>query len=155
MVNSQQSTVIRESSQLIAHSSWLKVLVFCLLSFAFCHNIIAQESTDSLARPRVGVVLSGGGAKGFAHIGALKVIEEAGLPIDYIAGTSMGSIIGGLYAIGYSPEMMTRLVKEQDWNAIMSDAIPQKYISIDDKILDRHYLATFPFRNKKIQRKFL
>ena len=153
MVNSQQSTVIRESSQLIAHSSWLKIFVFCLLSFAFCHNIIAQESTDSLARPRVGVVLSGGGAKGFAHIGALKVIEEAGLPIDYIAGTSMGSIIGGLYAIGYSPEMMTRLVKEQDWNAIMSDAIPQKYISIDDKILDRHYLATFPFRNKKIQMK--
>ena len=68
MVNSQQSTVIRESSQLIAHSSWLKIFVFCLLSFAFCHNIIAQESTDSLSRPRVGVVLSGGGAKGFAHI---------------------------------------------------------------------------------------
>ncbi len=146
MVNSQRSTVNRRST-------WLKVFIFCLLTFDFCQNIAAQHVTDSIARPRVGVVLSGGGAKGFAHIGALKVIEEAGLPIDYIAGTSMGSIIGGLYAIGYSPDEMTQLVREQNWNAIMSDAIPQKYISIDDKILDRHYLATFPFRNKKIQMK--
>jgi NTE family protein len=92
MVNSQQSTVNRRSL-------WLKVLVFCLLSFAFCHNIIAQQTIDSISRPRVGIVLSGGGARGFAHIGALKVIEESGLPIDYIAGTSMGSIIGGLYAM--------------------------------------------------------
>ena len=54
-------------------------------------------------RKSVAVVLSGGGAKGVAHIGALKVIEEAGIPIDYIVGTSMGSIIGGLYSIGYTP----------------------------------------------------
>jgi NTE family protein len=123
------------------------------LSFVFCHNAIAQQKSDSLSRPTVGLVLSGGGAKGFAHIGVLKVIEEAGLPIDYIGGTSMGSIIGGLYAIGYSPMMMQQIVEEQNWDAIMSDNIPQKYISIDEKMLDRHYLATFPFRNKKIQMK--
>jgi NTE family protein len=146
MVNSLQSTVSGRSSR-------LKVFVFCLLSFVFCHNAIAQQKSDSVLRPTVGLVLSGGGAKGFAHIGALKVIEESGLPIDYIAGTSMGSIIGGLYAIGYSPEMMMELVCNQNWDAIMSDAIPQKYISIDDKMLDRHYLATFPFRGKKIQMK--
>ena len=150
MVNSQQSTVNSQGSGFRVLSSGL---IFCLLSFVFCQNITAQQVTDSIVRPRVGVVLSGGGAKGFAHIGALKVIEEAGLPIDYIAGTSMGSIIGGLYAIGYSPDEMISLIREQNWNAIMSDAIPQKYISIDDKILDRHYLATFPFRNKKIQMK--
>ena len=150
MVNSQQSTVNSQGSGFRVLSSGL---IFCLLSFVFCQNTTAQQVTDSVARPRVGVVLSGGGAKGFAHIGALKVIEEAGLPIDYIAGTSMGSIIGGLYAIGYSPDEMISLIREQNWNAIMSDAIPQKYISIDDKILDRHYLATFPFRNKKIQMK--
>ena len=153
MVNSQRSTVNRRCPQLMARSSWLKVFIFCLLAFVFCQNAISQQVTDSIVRPRVGVVLSGGGAKGFAHIGVLKVIEEAGLPIDYIAGTSMGSIIGGLYAIGYSPETMIQLIKEQNWDAIMSDAIPQKYISIDEKILDRHYLATFPFRNKKIQMK--
>ena len=150
MVNGQQSTVNRRSSRLNARSSWL---LFCLLSFVFCQNALAQQHADTLSRPTVGLVLSGGGAKGFAHIGVLKVIEEAGLPIDYIGGTSMGSIIGGLYAMGYSPETMTQLVKDQNWNAIMSDAIPQKYISIDDKMLDRHYLATFPFRDKKIQMK--
>lgn len=137
------------NSKLQAHS--LKLIVI-LLSFVFCQNIIAQTN-DSITRPRVGVVLSGGGAKGFAHIGVLKVIEESGLPIDYIAGTSMGSIVGGLYSIGYSPETMIRLVKEQNWDAVMSDAIPRKYISVDDKILDRHYLATFPFRNRKIEMK--
>lgn len=128
----------------------LSSCIIILLSLLFCQNIAAQTN-DSITRPRVGLVLSGGGAKGFAHIGVLKVIEEAGLPIDYIAGTSMGSIVGGLYAIGYSPEMMTHLVRKQNWNAIMSDAIPRKYISIDEKILDRHYLATFPFRNRKIE----
>ena len=137
------------NSKLKAQSSKLIVV---LLSFVFCQNLIAQTN-DSITRPRVGVVLSGGGAKGFAHIGVLKVIEESGLPIDYIAGTSMGSIVGGLYSIGYSPETMIRLVKEQNWDAVMSDAIPRKYISVDDKILDRHYLATFPFRNRKIEMK--
>lgn len=150
MLVNQRSEVKVENLRFLVY---LSRIIFCLLPFVFCMNIMAQQQTDSLRRPTVGLVLSGGGAKGFAHIGALKVIEEAGLPIDYIAGTSMGSIIGGLYAIGYSPETMVQLVKEQNWNAIMSDKIPHKYISIDDKMLDRHYLATFPFRDKKIQMK--
>ena len=150
MLNGQRSTVNRRSMRRITRSLWF---LFCLLPFAFCHNAMAQQTSDSLSRPKVGLVLSGGGAKGFAHIGVLKVIEEAGLPIDYIGGTSMGSIIGGLYSIGYSPKMMQQIVEEQNWDAIMLDAIPQKYISIDDKMLDRHYLATFPLRNKKIQMK--
>ena len=150
MLNGQRSTVNRRSMRRITRSLWF---LFCLLPFVFCHNAMAQQTSDSLSRPKVGLVLSGGGAKGFAHIGVLKVIEEAGLPIDYIGGTSMGSIIGGLYSIGYSPKMMQQIVEEQNWDAIMSDAIPQKYISIDDKMHDRHYLATFPLRNKKIQMK--
>ncbi len=153
MVRRQISKVESQSSKLEAQS--LKFL-FCLLFFVFSLNIRSQETADTteiLIRPRVGVVLSGGGARGFAHIGVLKVIEESGVPIDYIAGTSMGSIIGGLYAIGYDLDTMIRLVKDQNWDAIMSDAIPQKYISVDDKIMDRHYLATFPFRDKKIKMK--
>ena len=75
----------------------------------------------SIARPRVAVVLSGGGAKGTAHIGALKVIEEAGVPIDMIVGTSMGSIIGGLYAIGYTTEQLDSIFMAQDWNTLLSD----------------------------------
>ena len=79
--------------------------------------------TSAQQRKKVGVVLSGGGAKGVAHIGALKVIEEAGIPIDYIVGTSMGSIIGGLYSIGYTPEQLDSMVKKQDWTFLLSDRI--------------------------------
>ena len=71
--------------------------------------IIALLSACTLGaqnRKKVGVVLSGGGAKGVAHIGALKVIEEAGIPIDYVVGTSMGALVGGLYSIGYTPQQL-------------------------------------------------
>ena len=72
-------------------------------------------------RPKVAVVLSGGGAKGMAHIGALKVIERAGIPIDIITGTSMGSIVGGLYACGNSTEKLDSIVRAQDWTFVLSD----------------------------------
>ena len=72
-------------------------------------------------RPKVAVVLSGGGAKGMAHIGALKVIERAGIPVDIITGTSMGSIIGGLYAVGYNAHTLDSLVRKQDWTFVLSD----------------------------------
>ena len=115
----------------------------------------AQTSADSTKfaprRPKVGVVLSGGGAKGFAHIGALRVIEEAGIPIDYIAGTSMGSIIGGLYAVGYDPNMMQKLCTEQDWNLIIKDQIPRKFIPLEKRINERHYLFSVPYKNGKLK----
>ena len=66
-------------------------------------------------RKKVGIVLSGGGAKGMAHIGALKVIDEIGIPVDYIVGTSMGAIIGGLYSIGYTPQQLDSMVRKQNW----------------------------------------
>lgn len=137
----------------------LPAAIVCILFLLCFETLDAQQLNDSISlsevliRPRVGVVLSGGGAKGFAHIGALKVIEEAGVPIDYIAGTSMGSIIGGLYAAGYDPDSLIMLIKQQDWDNLMTDMIPRRYIPIDEKIIDRHYLVTFPFKNKKIQLK--
>lgn len=67
------------------------------------------------------VVLSGGGAKGMAHIGALKVIERAGIPVDIVTGTSMGSIVGGLYAIGYNATILDSLVHTIDWDYTLSD----------------------------------
>lgn len=73
-------------------------------------------------RPRVAVVLAGGGAKGLAHIGALKVIEETGVPIDMVVGNSMGSIVGGLYAIGYTPTEMEHIVRSTDWVKLLIDA---------------------------------
>ena len=77
-----------------------------------------QASNTGHQRPKVGVALSGGGAKGAAHIGVLKYMEEIGIPVDYVAGTSMGSIIGGLYALGYSPDEMAKLIAAMDWVCI-------------------------------------
>ena len=78
--------------------------VISLLVFLFYSNEKAIATPDSLRVQKVGLVLSGGGAKGVAHLGVLRALEEAEIPIDYICGTSMGAIIGGLYASGYSIE---------------------------------------------------
>ncbi|HMM18903.1 MAG TPA: patatin-like phospholipase family protein, partial [Petrimonas sp.] len=93
--------------------SWnLLMIPLLFVSSVFGQETFGQETKKD--RPKVGVVLSGGGAKGFSHIGALKVLEEAGIPVDYITGTSMGAIVGGLYAIGYDAHTIDSLVKEQD-----------------------------------------
>ena len=102
-------------------------------------------------RPKIGLVLSGGGASGLAHIGALKVIEKAGIPIDFIAGTSMGSIIGALYAIGYSPEEMDSLVGQKDWDALMTDLVPRAAMSYESKIMEEKYFYSFPISETGIQ----
>ena len=96
-------------------------------------------------RPKVGVVLCGGGAKGAAHVGVLKVLEEYGIPIDYIAGTSMGAIVGGLYAIGYSADELDSLVMVQDWDFVMSDKVPRKQVSFEAKKYDDRFLLKIPF----------
>ncbi|MCU4163118.1 patatin-like phospholipase family protein [Carboxylicivirga caseinilyticus] len=96
---------------------FILLLVFPILS-------IAQEKDSCVTRPKIGLVLSGGGAKGLAHIGVIKVLEEAGIRPDYIAGTSMGSIIGGLYASGYTPDEMDSIVRNIDWSVVLSDMVP-------------------------------
>ena len=96
-------------------------------------------------RKRVGVVLSGGGAKGVAHIGALRVLEEAGIPIDCIVGTSMGSIIGGLYAIGYDSRRLDSLVRAQDWEFLLSDKVYRYDLPFTEKEYDDRYLLSVPF----------
>lgn len=96
-------------------------------------------------RKKVGIVLSGGGAKGMAHIKALKVIEEAGIPIDYIAGTSMGAIVGGLYAIGYTTEQLDSMVRKQDWTFLLSDRIKRSAMSLTDRERSEKYTVSIPF----------
>lgn len=128
-----------------------------ILGFLLCFNVsplLSQQQANTIKkRPKLGLVLSGGGAKGFAHIGAIKVFEEAGLHFDYIGGTSMGSIIGGLYAIGYRPDSMEKMIRSQNWNALMADRIPREYIPIEGKYNTERFIATFPIANKKIQMK--
>jgi NTE family protein len=103
----------------------IRLLLIMAIMF-MTQGMRAQEmpsDSDSCAtgRKKVAVVLSGGGAKGMAHIGALKVIERAGIPIDIITGTSMGSIIGGLYAIGYNAQVLDSVVRVQDWSYVITD----------------------------------
>lgn len=104
-----------------------KSLQICCLILISTHFIWAQE------RPKVGLVLSGGGAKGIAHIGVLKAIDSAGLKIDYVTGTSMGSIIGGLYAIGYSGNEIEAQTKKLNWDELLSGKPIYKYVGIDEK----------------------
>ena len=85
-----------------------------LILFALLMTGMANAQTDSttVGRKKVAVVLSGGGAKGMAHIGVLKVLEKAGIPVDIVTGTSMGSIIGGLYAIGYNANALDSPIRK-------------------------------------------
>lgn len=121
------------------------ILILLLLSFAIA-PLAAQQ------RPRVAVVLSGGGAKGVAHIGALKVIEEAGFPIDIVCGTSMGALVGGLYSLGYSTDFLDSLVRAQDWAALFSDRIDPAYLTLRQRQEQNTYFLIRNLSNEQPQR---
>lgn len=114
------------------------LLAFCL---AIC-TIFAQnvQKIKATGRPTVAVVLAGGGAKGCAHLGALKVIEESGIPIDIIVGTSMGSIVGGLYSIGYTNEELTEIVQKTDWINLLIDTPDYGNELLTSRKADESYL---------------
>jgi len=126
-------------------------LLFLLIIFSFSSISFAQTEQDSLKkRPKVGVVLSGGGAKGLAHIGVLKVLEENNVKIDYIGGTSMGAIIGGLYAAGYSANQLDSIFRTVDSDALIQDYVPRISKSFYEKRNDEIYAIQLPFENFKI-----
>lgn len=122
---------------------------FLILLVFFPIDILVAQNRES-TRPKVGLVLSGGGARGFAHIGALKVMQEAGLEFDFVGGTSMGSIIGALYAIGYHPDSIENMVKAQNWNALLNDRIPRRFIPIEEKTHGERLIITFPIRDRRV-----
>lgn len=106
-----------------------------------CMTAFAVSADDTLEkRPKVGLALGGGGALGIAHIGVLRVLEEQNIPIDYIAGTSMGSIIGGLYANGMSPDEIEEFLLGLDWNEVMTDETPRRELAFRRKLEDQRYL---------------
>ena len=132
----------------------MKKIVLTLFAAMMCSTMNAQESdstadvqeNDSMAvsntRKKVGVVLSGGGAKGMAHIGVLKVLEKAGIPVDIVTGTSMGSIIGGLYAIGYNANSLDSMVRVQDWSYVITDKEDLRNQSLSDWQKQNTYFFT-------------
>ncbi|MCK7556379.1 patatin-like phospholipase family protein [Chitinophaga sedimenti] len=109
----------------------------------------AGTSGTGARRPRIGVALSGGGAKGLAHIGILEAIDSAGLKIDYIAGTSMGAIVGSLYAIGYPADSIEAMARKIDWTTLFANQPPLTDISYEEKEEFNRYLIEVPFEHGK------
>ena len=122
------------------------IISFLVLCCSFQLKLFSQ-----FERPKIGLVLSGGAAKGIAHIGVLKVLEKAGLTVDYIGGTSMGSIVGGLYAIGYDAEMLENLALYQNWSYLLNDEIPLNSISIEEKKEIQKYFLSIPAEGFRIK----
>jgi NTE family protein len=117
------------------------LLLLCLL---LCAGTQAQP-------PRVGLALSGGGAKGLAHIGVLKVLDEAGVEVDCISGTSMGSVVGALYAMGYSGKELESLLADLDWNSLLYDEREHPRLTMTQKQLDGRYTFSLPITNGTVE----
>ncbi len=107
-------------------------------------------SHKSIVRPKIGLALSGGGARGFAQVGVLKVFEEYNIPIDIIVGTSMGSIVGGLYAAGYSASEIEKIAQNVEWQHIMSDKPPRTNLFVGQKQERSKIILQIRFKGKKI-----
>ena len=113
----------------------------CLLVLLACSPLTraAPQPTKDV-RPTIGLVLSGGGARGASHVGVLKVLEALRIPVDIITGTSMGAIAGGLYAYGYSVEALEKILLKTDWDDLFQDKPPRKDRSYRRKEEDYNYL---------------
>ena len=123
----------------------MKKITLLLIVFASL-TVFSQEQK----KPKIGLVLSGGGAKGFAHIGVLKVLEEAGVKIDYIGGTSMGAVIGGLYASGYNANQIDSIFQATNFNELINDFIPRSSKNFYERRNDELYALVLPFNKMKI-----
>src|SRR5690606_41747588 len=102
-------------------------------------------------RPEIGLVLSGGGAKGLAHIGILKALDSAGINVDYITGTSMGGIVGSLYAIGYSGNDIEKILQEVDWDILLSNQSSLRAIVMEEKDEYNKYAVELPWSEGKFR----
>ncbi|RRJ89750.1 patatin-like phospholipase family protein [Flavobacterium macacae] len=122
-----------------------KLMLLFLLVFS-----ISVAFSQEQKKPKIGLVLSGGGAKGLAHIGVLKVLEEQGIEISYIGGTSMGAIIGGLYSVGYSSSQIDSIFKTTDYDALIQDFVPRSTKNFYEKRNDEVYALALPFRKLRI-----
>ncbi|MEG2102722.1 MAG: patatin-like phospholipase family protein, partial [Flavobacterium sp.] len=145
-----QEKTIFSFSQFSIFSLHITALLFTLLLLTPQKSFSQENKRDSIKRPKIGLVLSGGGAKGFAHIGVLKVLEEAGIKIDYIGGTSMGSVIGGLYASGYNASQIDSIFKRTNFDELINDYIPRSSKNFYGKKNDELYAIVLPFSNFKI-----
>ena len=160
---SECSPVIRSVAHCLGHTNGCRVMgvtwrsrlaalaacaVFLCLSIDAA-ALAAERAESEQSRPKIGLVLAGGGAKGIAHVGVLKVLEEAGVTVDLIVGTSMGAIIGGLYAMGFSASELEEIVLAVDWENIFVDDTPRSELTIRRKADDVGFLAEPRLRLKE------
>lgn len=123
-----------------------------ILLFAFPLLLIQSQVKKDLIipkNPRIGLSLAGGGAKGFSHVGVLKILDSLGVKVDYIAGTSMGAIVGGLYASGYSGKEIEKIVMDTDFYSLIMDPKSRQESTFFNKSVDK-YLLSIPLKNGKI-----
>jgi len=123
-----------------------KVLIIILL-LVLSINAIYSQNNDTIPEVKIGLVLSGGAAKGLAHIGVLKVFEEIGITPDYITGTSMGAVVGALYAMGYTADEISELNKNANWEELLSDRIPLNEVVFEEKYDYKRFIWGIPIRN--------
>lgn len=127
-----------------------KKLIYCFIFlFYIATNSQIREGLVIHKNPKIGLSLSGGGAKGFAHVGVLKVLDSLGIKIDYIGGTSMGAIVGGLYASGYSGKEIEKMIKNIDFFSVLANEKNRKEATFFNKSTDK-YILTFPVKKGKI-----
>ena len=111
----------------------------------FCHSTPQAAPAAAPHRPKIALVLSGGGAKGAAHLGVLKVLEEMRIPVDMVLGTSMGSYVAGMYALGYSADEVTTKTLQMDWNKGYKDKVTRQDLSLRKK-KENYYLQIMGYR---------
>lgn len=124
--------------------------IFCKKAFLIT-AFICLLGSSTFAQPKIGLTLSGGGAKGLAHIGILKAIDSAGLPVDIVTGTSMGSIVGGLYAAGYTADSIEKMARSLDWKTLLSNNVSMQSYIMEEKSEYGKYAVEFAFEKGSLK----
>lgn len=128
----------------------LRIVIQLAFVLIFLVKLTAFAQASKVKEPKIGLVLSGGGAKGMAHVGVLRYMEKAGIRPDYIVGTSMGSVIGGMYALGYSADELEAIIRSSDWELIVSNRVGFNDISFEEKEYYNRYIVELPVVGTKV-----
>jgi NTE family protein len=130
--------------------SFVFAIIFLFTISGYARTSESNISDANNTGPKVGLVLSGGGAKGLSHISLIRILEEVNMPIDFIGGTSMGSIVGALYSIGYTAREIEEIIVNEDWTALLNDVVHRRYIPIEEKMWDAKFMLSLPVTSRGI-----
>ena len=144
---------VKRYSSLVLNS-YLKYWIALVFQVCMCAvSAMAQDTTSVSQRPKVGLVLAGGGARGASFIGVLKYLEELDIPVDFVVGSSMGSVVGGIYALGYSPDEMAEIISSVDWKKYVGNHIDRSCYSTDLRERYSTQVINIPFNVRGVFKK--